>query len=220
MTFNPFDASSACPYCGWRTENGICPDCKKALPDPGLEFVPTPSGCTYALLNRLGPVKGRIWEPFCGDGAIARILETECEGKVYASDLSKEHGYGDMGVDFMKTTKQVDWIITNTPHRSGTKEADKESKRPGRVQFKRHALRCARYVAFLMPLHFAGEELRSSEGRHLKALYIFRRPLDFINAKVNHLQAWYVWDRHFTGKGHWEWLGDPRSEEIFYRHLR
>ena len=58
------------------------------------DFYATPKEVTIALLRRVA-VLGPIWEPFCGDGAIARVLVEEGL-QVVATDLV-DRGYGDHG---------------------------------------------------------------------------------------------------------------------------
>jgi hypothetical protein len=58
------------------------------------DFYATPSEVTVALLRRLRP-DGPVWEPFCGDGAIAKVL-TAHGVEVVATDLV-DRGYGGHG---------------------------------------------------------------------------------------------------------------------------
>ena len=82
------------------------------------DFYPTPPKATIALLENYVFEK-RIWEPACGDGAISKVLINHCH-EVYSSDLYN-YGYGEPGVDFLKTTSafrheiNCDTIITNPP---------------------------------------------------------------------------------------------------------
>lgn len=96
-------------------------------PDDSLDFFPTPPWATRALveyvLPRLGIRDlGQAWEPACGEGHIAGVLEEYAS--VVASDI---HDYSDQErmppswwrvLDFLdprETTPVVDWIITNPP---------------------------------------------------------------------------------------------------------
>ncbi len=86
------------------------------------DFYPTPPDVTVALLDFLKlPVPLNIWEPACGDGAMASVLSAAGHN-VAATDLRTDSGYGKGGIDF--TTMSVeddldllctDWIITNPP---------------------------------------------------------------------------------------------------------
>lgn len=78
------------------------------------DFYPTPVECTWALLPTLTDWPQKVWEPSCGDGGIASHLET-AGFDVVGTDLV-DRGYGEGGVDFLKTTeRRADAIITNPP---------------------------------------------------------------------------------------------------------
>jgi len=64
------------------------------------DFYPTPPDVTEALLDNW-PLTPRscIWEPACGDGAIAKVLEARGH-TVTSSDLN-DQGYGFTGIDFL-----------------------------------------------------------------------------------------------------------------------
>lgn len=78
------------------------------------DFYPTPPECTLALLEHWHPF-GTIWEPACGDGAIARVLN-EAGHRVISSDLH-DRGYGDWTGDFLNDPPRMsfDAIVTNPP---------------------------------------------------------------------------------------------------------
>lgn len=81
------------------------------------DFYPTPSDCTKAVLSAFPFLytRGTVWEPACGDGAIARVIEG-LNGTVIGTDLH-DRGYGTSGVDFL-TTDSIEGftsIVTNPP---------------------------------------------------------------------------------------------------------
>lgn len=79
-----------------------------------LEFYPTPPEATRALLS-VECFDGSIWEPACGDGAIAREL-TAAGYDVTATDLV-DRGYGASGQDFLKSDRPLaKHIVTNPPY--------------------------------------------------------------------------------------------------------
>jgi hypothetical protein len=83
------------------------------------DFYPTPDWPTEALLRHpeVRLPKGIIWEPCCGDGAMARVLEAGGY-PVIATDLF-DRGYGEGGRDFMLETRLPDGvtaIVTNPPY--------------------------------------------------------------------------------------------------------
>lgn len=85
------------------------------------EFYPTPPEATRALLSVEG-FDGSIWEPACGEGAIASVL-SQAGHKVVATDLV-EYGYGIPHVDFLKETRpRAKHIVTNPPYGSGLADA-------------------------------------------------------------------------------------------------
>ena len=85
------------------------------------EFYPTPPEATRALLS-VERFEGSIWEPACGEGAIASVL-TEARHTVVATDLI-DYGYGIPGVDFLKETRpRAKHIVTNPPYGSGLADA-------------------------------------------------------------------------------------------------
>ena len=61
------------------------------------DFYPTPAWVTKALLKHV-KLRGPVWEPCCGDGAIARTLG-ERSYEVVATDAA-DYGFGTSGVDF------------------------------------------------------------------------------------------------------------------------
>lgn len=80
-----------------------------------LDFYPTPKECTIALMDFLNLPISKIWEPACGDGAMATVIESYGH-TVYASDLRSICGYGEGGVDYLeKKFDFYDAIITNPP---------------------------------------------------------------------------------------------------------
>lgn len=93
------------------------------------DLYPTPVDGTESLIPVLkamkrpdgSPIK-RIWEPACGDGRLARVLEWH-GFEVIATDLREYPGYGHGGIDFLLQTPQDAWglvgdidaIVTNPP---------------------------------------------------------------------------------------------------------
>ena len=81
------------------------------------DFYPTPPSATQSLLDNQ-KFEGNIWECACGNGAMSKVMK-ESGYEVYSSDLINR-GYGETGVDFLESTKQVDNIVTNPPFNLGT----------------------------------------------------------------------------------------------------
>jgi len=79
-----------------------------------LEFYPTPPEATRALLS-VETFDGPIWEPACGDGAIARELKA-AGYDVTSTDLV-DRGFGEAGHDFLKSEQPLaKHIVTNPPY--------------------------------------------------------------------------------------------------------
>src|SRR4051812_23450150 len=80
------------------------------------DFYPTPAWVTEALLRRVRLPKG-IWEPCCGDGAMAQVLGAHGH-RVVGTDLV-DRGYGETNRDFLAETRLpegVTAIVTNPPY--------------------------------------------------------------------------------------------------------
>lgn len=85
-----------------------------------LDFYPTPANVTQALMDFL--IEEReiapdtfIWEPACGDGAMADVIrQYGCH--VMSTDI-RHTGYGIGGMDYLTTpvSKPIYGIITNPP---------------------------------------------------------------------------------------------------------
>ena len=85
------------------------------------EFYPTPPEAVRALLS-VERFDGSIWEPACGEGAIAGVLEAAGH-EVISTDLFA-YGFGETGVDFLKeSTSRARHIVTNPPYGSGLADA-------------------------------------------------------------------------------------------------
>lgn len=69
----------------------------------------------------------KIWESFCGNGAITKVLEENGFNVVANSDLV-DRGFGDTGVDFFKETEMrnnSDAIISNPPYKLAQASVEK-----------------------------------------------------------------------------------------------
>lgn len=86
------------------------------LRDP-YEFYVTPPEGIRALLS-VEQFEKAIWEPCCGNGAIARVL-TRAGYQVTATDLI-DRGYGEGGINFLtETTPRASTIVSNPPYGRG-----------------------------------------------------------------------------------------------------
>lgn len=82
-----------------------------------FEFYPTPPEATRALLAA-ERFDGSIWEPACGQGAIAKVCEA-AGYRVASTDIA-DYGYGESGRDFLKAEVPLaKHILTNPPYGAG-----------------------------------------------------------------------------------------------------
>jgi len=85
------------------------------------EFYPTPPEAIRALLS-VESFDGPIWEPACGDGAIATELAAAGHS-VISTDLYA-YGFGQSGIDFLtETVSRSRHIVTNPPYGRGLADA-------------------------------------------------------------------------------------------------
>jgi len=166
----------------------------------GPDFYPTPDWATLALIEH-EEFEGSIWEPACGDGAMARVLETTgCS--VLATDLF-DRGFGHVGEDFLSSDRVADNIITNPPFNSAE-------------GFVRHGLtQSKRKLALLLRLAFL------EGGNRYKTIFahtpptrtwVFSERITFYPKGAKRLgsgttaYAWFVWDKSELGKAELRWL--------------
>ena len=97
----------------YNLNGSLKPTLKRFADVNGPDFYPTPEWATYALIDNES-FEGRIWEPACGDGSMARVL-SDTGQPVEASDLY-DRGYGEIGVDFLQNRRTVENIVTNPPY--------------------------------------------------------------------------------------------------------
>lgn len=84
-----------------------------------------------------------LWEPACGDGRLVRMAQ-HFGLRVAASDLY-DHGFGETGVDFLKTTElRAPVVFTNPPYRKDIDRIDLPRK------FVGHAMRLGAYECWLL----------------------------------------------------------------------
>lgn len=147
---------------------------------------------------------GKILEPACGGGHIAKTL-SEAGYEVKAQDLY-DHGYGEIGIDFLLTGKAPDMdIITNPPYKYAT-------------EFVRHSLDVideGRKVAMFLKIQFLESEKRYKLFRSAPParVYVFvkRQKIasggKFLESNSNSVcYAWFVWVKGFTGDPVIKWI--------------
>jgi hypothetical protein len=147
---------------------------------------------------------GGVWEPACGDGAMAEVLAA-AGLDVFATDLI-DRGYGEGGVNFLdQLALPVPNIVTNPPYRAAER-------------FVCHALELAPAKLALL-LRLAWLEGEGRRRRVFSAIpparvhVLSARPTLWDGSDPNPREtggamayAWFVWDRAHTGPTVLDWL--------------
>jgi len=182
------------------------------------EFYPTPPEATRALLS-VERFDGSIWEPACGEGAIAQVLSVAGH-KVVSTDLV-DYGFGISGVDFLKELRpRAKHIVTNPPYGSGLADA-----------FANKALSFAEQtggsVAMLLNMASLSHRRRTSwwKDRPPARLYAmddivcwpshrYGPPPEYF---TKHRYVWAVWTPNHQGPSAFWWLSaaDFRQHQSF-----
>jgi hypothetical protein len=108
------------------------------------DFYPTPAWVTECLLANV-TLRGPIWEPCCGDGAIAKVL-TAAGHEVEATDLV-DRGFGSAGTDFFTTSRMPEGcrtLVTNPPYGDGGFRGRAGKAAAHMLGFVEHAIRLTR----------------------------------------------------------------------------
>ena len=178
----------------------------------GQDFYATPSWVTEALLKHV-TLRGPVWEPCCGDGAMSGVIAAHGHN-VVSTDIM-DRGFGTPGVDFLACDSVPGGcrsIVTNPPYGdSGSHEG--QSRSPVAMRgFLSHALSLTASVqgqlALLVRLQWiAGRNVADvmSAAPFSTVIVLTRRIRWFdMGEKTNHAQhhhAWEVFDhRHPKGQ--------------------
>ena len=173
----------------YNLNGGFKPTLKRFADLDGPDFYPTPEWATHALIDN-ERFEGRIWEPACGDGSMVRVLR-DTGRPVDASDLF-DRGYGEIGVDFLKSDRVVENIVTNPPYNSaeGFVEAG--------LRQATHKLCLLLRLAFLE----GGNRQRTIFARRPPSrVWVFSERITFYPAGAvvkgtgTTAYAWFVWDK-------------------------
>lgn len=166
----------------------------------GPDFYPTPAWATYALIQ-CERFEGEIWEPACGDGAMAEVLAST-GNPVFSSDLF-DRGYGEPGLDFIKSTRRSHNIITNPPYNSAESFVqaglEKSSKK----------------LALLLRLAFlegANRQRTIFRDTPPSRVWVFSERITFypkgseVRGSGTTAYAWFVWDKEEHEKSSLKWI--------------
>lgn len=184
----------------YRLNGAFKPTLKRRADLAGPDYFPTPAWATRALIGN-ERFEGEIWECACGDGAMARELESAGH-RVFASDLYAR-GYGETGIDFLLSNRQTDNIVTNPPYNCAE-------------GFVAQGLKLARRkFALLLRLAFL-EGANRAETIFLKhppaRVWVFSERITFYMNGAKRAgsgttaYAWFVWDKGVSGPTELRWL--------------
>jgi hypothetical protein len=168
------------------------------------DFYATPPESTRALL-RVEKFAGAVWEPACGDGAIAKVLQ-EAGHEVIATDLV-ERGFGTPRIDvLMAYAPRAPNIITNPPFKRAS-------------DFARTALQLTTgKVALLLKVGFLEGKGRGDlyDVSPFARLWVFRERQTFLKGGSQAVTmngaggmiayGWFVWDHSHSGPPTLGWL--------------
>lgn len=148
-----------------------------------------------------------IWECACGEGHIAKVLESNGYS-VISTDLI-DRGYGEGGIDFLTQTENRGGncgdIVTNPPYKLA-------------LEFAQHALEIVEEgnkVAMFLKLTFLEGQKRKQFFLKYppKRIYVFsKRMLCAINGQFKPGEgsaiafAWYIWEKGYKGKPTIDWI--------------
>lgn len=176
------------------------------------DFYPTPPKATRALLS-VERFDGPIWEPACGNGAIAKVLITAGH-RVVSTDLI-DRGWGTAGINFLdETENRARHIVTNPPYGRGLADA-----------FIRKALDFARpvdgTVAMLLDLAGLAHPIRTpfwtrtppSAIYAIDDLVCFPAGRESDNFPAFNRYCWVVWRPHHAGRPSFWWLASARFKQ-------
>jgi hypothetical protein len=171
----------------------------------GRDFYATPAWVTAALLRHVR-FRGPIWEPCCGDGAMAAVLQDHGY-QVVSTDIA-DRGFGTPGVDFLASPVVpggCQSIVTNPPYGDSGSHAGQSRSSTAMLHFLEHAMTLTESVqgqlALLVRLQWiAGRRAAEmmSSGPFAAVITLTRRIRWFdMGEQTNHAQhhhAWVVFD--------------------------
>lgn len=172
---------------------------KDSPPRDQDDFYPTPPDVTHALMSRI-VLSGSVYEPCCGDGAMAEVL-AQYVPVVHASDL-RDRGYGKTGVDALELTSLPSPnVVTNPPFKLAE-------------PLIKHLLGMRpAFMAMLLKTNYWQTKRRLELFHETKLSWVLPltwRP-DFTNRGSPVMEcAWFVWERDYTGPTRYQPLARPK----------
>jgi hypothetical protein len=184
----------------YNLNGGFKPTQKRFADLSGPDFFPTPAWATHALMDNERFV-GDVWEPACGDGSMAKVIE-QYGNSVFASDLY-DRGYGQPGLDFLAADCEAENIITNPPYNSAEGFVGAGLRKSGRK------------FAMLLRLAFlegANRQRKIFKDIPPSRVWIFSERITFYpsgsvqKGSGTTAYAWFVWDKDYSGHSELKWL--------------
>ncbi len=184
----------------YNPNGGFKPTTKRFADLDGPDFYPTPAWATHALIDN-EVFEGDIWEPACGDGAMASVLATT--GNIVTATDLYDRGYGQAGVDFLTSASTASNIVTNPPYNAAE-------------GFVRSGLKLAhRKFALLLRLAFlegANRQQTIFSKCPPSRVWVFSERITFYpkgavqKGSGTTAYAWFVWDKAGNGQTELKWF--------------
>jgi hypothetical protein len=166
------------------------------------DFYATPEWVTRCLLRHTD-FEGPVWEPCCGDGAIARVVESTGR-RVVASDLD-DYGFGTAGVDFFAAHEFPPGcraLVTNPPYGDGGPPRRTTNVSLAMLRFVRHALDLTAKANGQLALLVRFQWIAGKRAAEL----ITSGPLDTVIALTKRIQWFDRGELTTTGQHHHCWI--------------
>ena len=163
------------------------------------DFYETPPNATQLLLDN-EKFDDTVWECSCGKGAISNVLIKN--GYNVISDDLIDRGYGNGGLDFLKSTnKKAESLVTNPPYSLSVPFWEKCEE----LKIKKYA--------FLLRITWLEGIARSVLFKKypLKKLYVFSKRIQqykkgkMLNSPMLAF-GWFVWEKEYKGKPYIDWI--------------
>ena len=146
-----------------------------------------------------------ILEPACGQGHISKVLKDN--GYIVKSQDLINRGYGEYGIDFLKTNMK--WkgdIITNPPYKYAK-------------QFVEKALEIVEEkskIAMLLKIQFLESQSRYKlfKKNNPKYIYVFSKRVNCwkngieLNTNGAICYSWYIWEKGYKEETIVRWIGE------------
>jgi hypothetical protein len=184
----------------YNLNGGFKPTIKRFADLDGPDFFPTPAWATHALIDN-EHFSGEIWESACGNGAMSEVLDLTGQS-VISSDLH-DRGFGEGGIDFLRSNRRSANIVTNPPYNAaegfveaGLRKAEKKFALLLRLAFLEGANRQRTIFSNAPP----------------SRVWVFSERITFYPAGAvqkgsgTTAYAWFVWDKDAAGGTDLRWF--------------